>query len=120
MRLFRRSLPLLVLTGACLLAAAMSLAAAKPATPDGGSIFKDHKCIMCHGQDGKGFAAIHTPDFTDPKWQASVTDKQIADVIMSGKPNTMMKANGGGAALSDDEVQALVKFIRSLDSGKKK
>lgn len=109
-----------MLAGACLLAAAMSLAAARPAAPDGASVFKDHKCLMCHGPDGKGFAAIHTPDFADPKWQASVTDKQIADVIMNGKSNTMMKANGGGAALSDDEVQALVRFIRSLNNGKKK
>jgi mono/diheme cytochrome c family protein len=91
-----------------------SFAWGTPDEPDGGAIFKS-KCSMCHGQDGKGFAAIKTPDFTDPKWQASVTDQQIFDTIKNGsKKNTMMVAFG--SQLKDEEIHALVKQIRSFNS----
>jgi mono/diheme cytochrome c family protein len=94
-----------------------SFALGAPDEPDGAAIFKQ-KCSMCHGQDGKGFAAIKTPDFTDPKWQASVTDQQIFDTIKNGsKKNTMMVAFGN--QLKDDEIHALVKQIRSFNSEKK-
>lgn len=90
---------------------------ATPEEPDAAGIFKT-KCSMCHGQDGKGFAAIKTPDFTDPKWQASVTDEQIFDTIKNGsKKNSMMVAFG--SQLKDDEIHAMVKYIRSFDSAKK-
>jgi len=102
------------LSAACLLAVAFSMAAD---APDGAALFKS-KCSMCHGPDGKGYAAVKTPDFTDPKVQASMTDKQIADTIKNGKPNTMMMPFG--SQLSDTDIQALVKQIRSFDSSKKK
>jgi len=79
--------------------------------PDGAALFKT-KCSMCHGADGKGFAALKTPDFTDPKWQGSKSDKEIASVIKNGKQGTMMQAFGN--QLKDDEIDALVKEIRSL------
>jgi cytochrome c oxidase cbb3-type subunit III len=86
-------------------------------TPDGAAIYKQ-KCQMCHGADGKGFPAIKTPDLTDPKWQASVSDKQMTEVIKNGKKGTPMPAFAD--KLKDDEIQAVVKFIRSFDSSKKK
>jgi len=72
---------------------------------------------MCHGADGKGFAAIKTPDFTDPKWQASLKDKGIGVVIKNGKKGTPMPAFAG--KLKDEEVQALAGYIRSFGSKKK-
>jgi cbb3-type cytochrome c oxidase subunit III len=83
--------------------------------PDGAAIFKQ-KCAMCHGPDGKGFAAIKTPDFTDPKIQASVTDKQIQETIENGKKGTPMPPFKD--KLKDDEIQTMVKYIRSLNSEK--
>lgn len=105
---------LVVLCAVCLFCAAFSMAADQP---DGAALFKA-KCSMCHGPDGKGYPAVKTPDFTDPKVQASITDKQIADIIKNGKPNTMMMPFG--SQLSDADIQALVKQIRSFDSSKKK
>lgn len=105
----------LIAVAVCFLAfAAFSMAAD---APDGAALYKS-KCSMCHGADGKGYAAVKTPDFTDPKVQASLTDKQIADTIKNGKPNTMMMPFG--SQLKDDEIQELVKQIRSFDSSKKK
>ena len=99
---------LIALAICCGAFAALSVAAD---APDGAALYKS-KCSMCHGPDGKGYAAVKTPDFTDPKVQASLTDKQIADIIKNGKPNTMMMPFG--TQLKDDEIQALVKQIRSF------
>jgi len=86
-------------------------------TPDGAAVYKQ-KCQMCHGADGKGFPAIKTPDMTDPKWQASLSDKEMTEVIKNGKKGTPMPAFAD--KLKDDEIEAVVKFIRSFDSSKKK
>ena len=85
--------------------------------PDGAALFKD-KCSMCHGAEGKGFPAIKTPDFTDPKVQASMTDKEMTEVIKNGKKGTPMPAFAD--KLKEEEIKALITFIRSLDSSKKK
>lgn len=48
------------------------------------------ECVVCHGESGKGDgpgAAALNPrprDYTDPKWQASVTDEEIEKVIIQG------------------------------------
>lgn len=102
----------LLLALGVLLLAAGALAADQP---DGAAIFKQ-KCAMCHGPDGKGFAAIKTPDFTDPKIQASVTDKQIQETIENGKKGTPMPPFKD--KLKEDEIQTMVKYIRSLNSEK--
>ncbi|HUI42973.1 MAG TPA: c-type cytochrome [Terriglobia bacterium] len=100
-----------VLTLAAVCAILATLAAAAPPEPDGAAIFTQN-CQMCHGADGKGYAAIKTPDFTDKKWQASITDKQIFDVVKNGKSGTMMAAFGN--KLKDDEIKAVVKRIRAF------
>jgi mono/diheme cytochrome c family protein len=84
---------------------------AGPAPDAGGDLFKQ-KCAMCQGADGKGYAALKTPDFTDPKVQASLTDDQITKVIKNGKPDTAMPPFKD--SLSDDQVKSLVKYLRSL------
>ena len=91
-----------------------SLALQAGPAPDGGDLFKQ-KCSMCHGADGKGFAALKTPDFTDQKFQESKTDEQIEDTIKNGKKGTPMPAFAD--QLSKDQIHLLVSYIRSL--GKK-
>src|SRR5271170_4703791 len=74
--------------------------------PDvGGDLYKQ-KCSMCHGIDGKGYSALKTPDFTDPKVQASLTDKEIVETIKNGKKGTAMPAFAD--KLSDDQIKSLV------------
>jgi len=82
-----------------------------PRPDEGGDLFKQ-KCSMCHGVDGKGYSALKTPDFTDPKVQASLTDEEITEVIKNGKKGTAMPAFGD--KLSDDQIKSLVTYIRSL------
>lgn len=90
---------------------------AGPAPDEGGDLYKQ-KCSMCHGADGKGYPALKTPDFTDHKVQAALTDKEILDTIKNGKKDTAMPPFAG--KLSDAQINALLNYIRSLDSSKKK
>lgn len=96
--------------GAFLLIFSLALPAG-PKPDDGGDLFKQ-KCSMCHGADGKGYAALKTPDFTSPKVQASLTDKEITDTIKNGKKGTAMPAFGD--KLNDGQIHSLVTYIRSL------
>ena len=77
-----------------------------------------HKCEMCHGRDGKGMSAIKTPDWTDPKFQASITDKEMKEAILNGKKGTPMPAFKD--KLKDEEIDGLIKFLRDFNSEKKK
>jgi cytochrome c oxidase cbb3-type subunit 3 len=105
-----------ILLAAALLTA-LTVTSARPAPDSAEDLFKS-KCSMCHGPEGKGFSAIKTPDFTDPKWQASKKDAELKSAIKDGKKDTMMK--GFGDKLSEEEIGSLVKFIRSLNTAKKK
>ena len=84
---------------------------AGPAPDAGGDLFKQ-KCAMCHGADGKGYPALKTPDFTDPKVQASLTDEEITKTIKNGKTGTAMPPFKD--SLSDDQIKSLVAYLRSL------
>ncbi len=80
-------------------------------------------CVMCHGPDGTGngpAAASLNPkprNYTDPAWQASVTDDQIKDIILKGGAGVgkspMMP---GQPQLGDhpDVLDGLVKIIRGF------
>jgi cytochrome c553 len=79
----------------------------------------DDNCAKCHGADGKGDTKmgkkLHIGDFTDAKVQAGFTDDQAFKAVKEGlKDNdgkTRMKAIEG---LSDDEITALIKYVRGL------
>jgi mono/diheme cytochrome c family protein len=79
----------------------------------------ESNCAQCHGKDGKADTKmgkmLSAKDLTDPKVQTEFTDAKAAEVIKNGvKQNgkTTMKAFGG--KLTDDEVKALVAYVRTL------
>jgi|SRR5215510_3729819 len=53
----------------------------------------DKRCAMCHGTGGAGdgpSADSFQPrphNYTDPAWQASITDDQIKEIILKGGAN---------------------------------
>ena len=78
-----------------------------------------NNCAQCHGPTGKGDTKmgqmVGAMDLTDPKKQASFSDAKAAEAIKNGvKQNgkTTMKAFGG--KLSDEEIKALVTYVRTL------
>ena len=81
--------------------------------PDGVALY-GQKCATCHGKDGKGTAMWKSkgqPDFTDPKYQSSVTDQQISASIHDGKGKFMPAFKG---KLSDDQISSLVAQVRAF------
>lgn len=106
----------LFVAGVIALAASPSFAAAKK-NINGAYIFTE-KCSMCHGANGKGYAAIKTPDFTDPKWQAAHPDSELMNAIKNGVKGTAMVSFEG--KLSPQEMAAVLKYIRSFGAPKKK
>jgi cytochrome c6 len=82
------------------------------ATPDGAALYKS-KCAMCHGADGKGQTAMGKSqklrDLASDDVQKQ-TDQQIGDMILNGK-GKMPSYKG---KLSNEEIKALVGFIRTL------
>ena len=78
---------------------------------EGDSVFKA-RCTACHGPDGKGKAAIGTPDFTSVKTLSGLTDADVIDTVTNGKKGTIMPAWKG--KLSDEEIAAVAGYVRSL------
>jgi len=80
---------------------------------DGAAVFVAQKCATCHGADGKG-KVKGTPNFTDAAWQKKESDADLTEDIKKGK---LPKMPAFGTKLSDDEIKALVAYLRTF-SGK--
>jgi len=96
-----------------LVASALSVRAADP------KALWDANCVQCHGKAGnadtKMGKILNAKDLTDPKVQTAFTDAKATQSIKEGvKENgkTTMKAFGG--KLTDDEIKALVAYVRTL------
>jgi cytochrome c oxidase cbb3-type subunit III len=69
-------------------------------------------CAGCHGQDGKGGAAM---GLADPVYLAIADDSTIHRVTADGVPGTAMPAfaQQSGGMLTDDQINAIVGGIRT-------
>jgi mono/diheme cytochrome c family protein len=102
----------LLLTGSLVIASSLSVLGA-----DGKALW-DANCAQCHGKEGRGDTKmgkqLQAADLTDAKKQSSFTDAQAATAIKEGIKEggkTKMKAF---PKLSDDDVKALVTYVRTL------
>jgi len=98
-------------TTAFLMLAALTLAVALPAFAEGadGNALYDKKCSMCHGKDGVAKKmATGSANFNDAAFALS-TD-EIVKVIQDGKG----KMPGYKDKLSDEEIQAIAQYVKSL------
>ena len=79
----------------------------------------DKQCAKCHGKEGKGDTKmgqkLGVKDYTDAKFQAELKDDVAFKVIKEGAKDKegkqVMKAAEG---LSDDDIKALVKHVRTF------
>ena len=76
-------------------------------------------CMQCHGQSGaadtKMGKKLNAKDLTDATVQASFTDADAAKAIKEGiKEDGKTKMKAFGDQLSDDDVKAMVAYVRTL------
>jgi len=72
-------------------------------------------CIRCHQVDGRGAPDIpDVPNFANPRWQATRSDRQLACSILEGRGAVMPPFRG---ALTLEESWALARYIRTLVPG---
>jgi mono/diheme cytochrome c family protein len=90
--------------------AASSAANAQAKAPKAIAALYETQCAKCHSSNGKGLESLQPPDFTDPKWQASRTNKQLADGINNG----VGIMPGFKGALKPAEVTAMVRYVRAF------
>ena len=78
---------------------------------DAAALYTANKCTGCHGADGKGNPNMKdVPNFTDAAWQKKETDAELIKTIKNGhKPMPAYKDK-----LNDDEIRALVAYVRSF------
>ncbi len=106
-----------ILTGMNVIAilAALTTSSAFGQSSAAATAYKNN-CMSCHAADGRGSPvgkSLHAADFHAPQVNQE-SDAQLAEVIEKGKGN--MPAFG--SRLSKEEVDELVKYVRSL--GKRK
>jgi mono/diheme cytochrome c family protein len=93
--------------------------AATVASADGAAIYQ--RCVTCHMADGAGMPGAFPP-LAGSEWVTGPASRPIA-VVMHGlqgeitvngtKYNSMMMAYGTGVPMTDDEIAAVVTYIRS-------
>ena len=71
-------------------------------------------CTSCHGTRGEGIVG---PALNDKILLEEADDGVLFSAIQSGRPNTAMPAWGQayGGALTDEDIHAIVKFIRAFE-----
>jgi mono/diheme cytochrome c family protein len=79
----------------------------------------DANCVPCHGKEGKADTtmgkALKAKNLTDPAVQAAFTDAKAAESIKNGvKENGKTTMKAFGDKLSEDEIKALVAYVRTL------
>ena len=79
----------------------------------------EKNCAKCHGADGKGDTKMGkkagAKDYTDPKVQEAMKDDAMTKAIKEGvKDGDTVKMKAFGDVLSDDEIKALVKYVRDF------
>lgn len=94
--------------------APIAAAGGRTPPPDGAALYVKY-CALCHGPEGKGYAADNAPSLVSTSFLESATDTFIAGGIRMGRPGTAMAAYGKqrGGPLNETDIRAIVQFLRS-------
>jgi mono/diheme cytochrome c family protein len=94
--------------------AAKTVQEVAPGASEPAAALFQQNCAACHGPGGKGLAAVHTPDFTNPAFERSLSDQDITAAIRNGKARGRMPAWSG--KLTDAQIDSLSTYIRSFSN----
>ncbi len=70
-------------------------------------------CAACHGNDGKGNAAVGAPNLTDATWLHGWGEQAIVNIINTGKTNEMP---GQAGKLTDAQIHVLASYVWGLSN----
>ena len=99
---------------------ALAIATCAPMTAETADNNWGKMCAACHGKDGAGGTKagkkLGVKDLTDAANQKAFTDDQAFAAVKSGltAPDGAVKMKPFADKLSDDEVKALVAYVRTL------
>jgi mono/diheme cytochrome c family protein len=82
-------------------------------------------CTACHGSDAKGILGLGKP-LVDSPFVDKLNDDELVAFLHVGRPTTdpenttkvAMPAKGGNPSLTDEDLNAIVDYIRSLNGAK--
>ena len=83
----------------------------------GERIYRQH-CVVCHGGKGNGQTTVglalprHPQNFTDVAGMARLSNRELANAIKDGKPDTAMVA--WKSILNDEDIRRIILFIRQI------
>lgn len=88
-----------------------------PAVVSAGEALYDQYCKLCHGDDGKGYAADNANALANPDFLASVSDEFLRLAIWRGRPGTSMAAynKSYGGPLTSEQVESIIGYLRSFE-----
>jgi len=98
-------------------------AAAAPADPIAqGKQLYAQSCASCHGPDGKGVPNLGK-DLTTSEFAKGLSDDEMLTFLKQGRAaddpaNTTkvaMPPKGGNPALTDDQLKAIIAYVRTLE-----
>jgi mono/diheme cytochrome c family protein len=97
----------------------MSRSSAPPPAATRGQQLYLELCADCHGKEGRGswratLFLIRPGDLTDPKTIGGDTDRYLFAIIKNGGSPLGLPGMPGFPQLSDDDVKALIVYLRSL------
>jgi mono/diheme cytochrome c family protein len=94
--------------------AAKTVQEVAPGASEPAAALFQQNCAVCHGPGGKGVASVHTPDFTNPAFERSLSDQDITAAIRNGKAGGRMPAWSG--KLTDAQIADLSSYIRTFSN----
>lgn len=88
-----------------------------------GEVIFQKSCAHCHGGNAKGLPGLG-PDLTSSEFVHALNDEALLAFIIQGRPvndpeNTTgipMPPRGGNLGLTDDDLMAIIGWIRSIES----
>ena len=78
----------------------------------GSGLYK-RNCAGCHGESGEGRTSLG-PQLNTADWQAGITDEEIRAVILEGRRVAGTSMDSFREILTDDEITAVITYVRSL------
>lgn len=85
---------------------------------DGEEIYKV-RCVLCHGEDGKGGKGLLGINLRNPVVQKKIDPEFLAITVRDGRKGTPMPPFGkNGVGLNDQDIVDVVAYVKTLSSKK--